>query len=333
MIDVARGACDLARVPGRELDWNDLRHFLAIARAGTLAGAARELGVEHTTVGRRLSALEAALGVRLFVRGPDGLTPTRAGQEVFPIAEEMSARAESILRRVSGEDERVEGNVRLTTSEALSGYFVRQFGLLRQRHPGLVVEILSGNRAFDLLRGEADLAIRVRPDTEPGLTARKVGSAGWSLYACPAYVERRGMPAGPDCLQGHDVIGFDESLKAVPGAAWLDKHATGAHVVFRANSIVAAVNATIVGMGLAVLPCFLADFEPELRRLTPLVLGARDVFLVVHPDLVRVARVRAVMDFVIEAFARDGARWAGTTAAGATPSSPSTRKKPARQPS
>lgn len=97
----------------------------------------------------------------------------------------------------------------------LSGYFVRQLGVLRQRHPNLVVEILSGNRAFDLLRGEADLAVRVRPDTEPGLIARKVAQAGWSLYGAPAYFQRRGTPACPDALEGHDVIGYDKSLQAV----------------------------------------------------------------------------------------------------------------------
>ena len=309
MIDVAQVPCERAHV----FDWNDLRYLLAIARAGTLAGAARDLGVEHTTVGRRLTALEAALATRLFVRGPDGFTPTRAGLEILPIVEEMAARAETIVRRVSAEDERIEGVVRLTTSEALSGYFVRQFGVLQQRHPALVVEILSGNRAFDLLRGEADVAVRVRPDTEPGLIAKKVGRAGWSLYASPAYLERKGAPASPDDLSGHDVVGFDKSLEAVPGAEWLNQHVAGTRPVMRANSIVAAVNAAIVGMGLAVLPCFLADGEADLRRLTPLVLGERPVYLVVHPDMARVARVRAVMDFVIEVFKRDQGRWAGVS--------------------
>ncbi len=294
------------------LDWNDLRFFLAIARAGTLAGAARDLKVEHTTVGRRLSALEQALGTRLFTRGPDGFTPTRAGSEILPLSEEIAARVEGIVRRVSGEDERVEGTVRLTTSEAISGYFVRQLAVLRERHPALVVEILSGNRAFDLMRGEADLAVRVRNDSEPELIVRKIGRAAWSLYAAAAFVERKGAPVAPDDLAGWDVIGYDASLSAVPGALWLSEHATSAHLVMRANSIVAALNATIVGMGIGVLPCFLAATEPALRRLTPLALGERDICLVVHPDLARVARVRAVMDFVVEAFARDTRLWDGT---------------------
>lgn len=292
-------------------DWNDLRYLLAIARAGTLTGAARDLGVEHTTVGRRLAALEANLGARLFLRGPHGFTPTPAALEILPLGEEIAERVEAIERRVSGTDARVDGTVRLTTSEALSGYFVKQFAALRERHPDLMVEILSGNRAYDLTRGEADLAVRVRDVTEPDLIVRKLGRAGWSLYASPSYVERKGTPAAPEDLRGHDIISFDESLVAVPGALWLQEHGEGGNIVMRGNSIVAVLNAAIFGMGLTVLPCFMGDTEPALQRLTPRLLGTRDVSLVVHPDLARVARVRAVMDFIIETFERDAAAWSG----------------------
>jgi DNA-binding transcriptional LysR family regulator len=189
--------------------------------------------------------------------------------------------------------------------------FVRQLAALRERHPALSVEILSGNQAFDLLRGEADLAVRVREVTEPELVARKVAVAGWALYATPGYVERKGAPSSPEDLRGHDVISFAKSLAAVPGAQWLDAHDTGTQIVLRANSIVAAFNAAVFGMGLTALPCFMADPEPALRRLAPRVLGARDVFLVVHPDLARVAKVRAVMDFIVETFTRDALLWSG----------------------
>jgi DNA-binding transcriptional LysR family regulator len=307
MIERDQVPCKLAQV----LDWNDLRYLLAIARAGTLAGAARDLGVEHTTVGRRLSALEAALGARLFTRGPDGFVPTRAGRDILPLAEGIAVSVEAIERRVLGEDAKVEGTVRLTTSEALSGYFVKQLGVLAERHPGLLLEILSGNRAFDLMRGEADVAVRIREVTEPDLVARKVASAGWTLYAAPAYVARKGAPSSPEDLRGHDIIGFDATMGAIPGALWLSEYGAGSNIVMRCNSIMAALNAAIVGMGLTVLPCFLGDPEKALRRLTPRVLGSRDVFLVAHPDLARIARVRAVMDFIVEAFERDAALWSG----------------------
>jgi DNA-binding transcriptional LysR family regulator len=311
MIEAAHPACDSARVP----DWNDFRYFLAIARSGSLAGAARELGVEHTTVGRRLSALETELGARLFLRGPDGLVATEAGRGILPLAQEIETRFEAIDRRVSGGDARIEGTVRFSISEALSGYFVKNFAPFRERHPGVVVQISTGNHASDLMRGEADLAVRAREVTEPDLLARKVAVAGWSLYAAADYLARKGAPATPEDLRGHDVIGFDDSMANTPGGLWLSAHTEGTNVVMRGNSIVSAMNAAICGMGIVAGPCFLAESEPSLQRLTPRVLGGRDIYLVVHPDLARVARVRAVMDFVIELFARDAALWSGVAAA------------------
>jgi DNA-binding transcriptional LysR family regulator len=296
------------------LDWNDFRYFLAIARAGTFAAAARELGVEHTTVGRRLTALETALGTRLFIRGPEGLTITGAGREVLPLAEELAARAQAIERRVSGEDSRVEGTVRVSVSEALSGYFVKQSAALRERLPGLTVEVQTGNHASDLLRGEADLAVRARPVTEPDLVARRLVRAGWSLYAAVDYVARRGAPPDPETLAGHDVIAFDDSMAGTPGGLWFAAHAKGCNVAMRGNSVVAVLNAAVCGMGLAVLPCFLGACEPQLRRLTPRILGDREIHLVVHPDLARAARIRAVMDFIVELFERDLALWTGVPA-------------------
>ncbi len=133
MIEEAHLPCDSARVP----DWNDLRYFLAIARAGSLAGAGRELGVEHTTVGRRLSALEAELGVRLFLRGPDGLIATEAGRGILPLAQEIEERFDVIDRRVSGGDDRIEGTVRFSVSEAFSSYFVKHLAAIRERYPAL----------------------------------------------------------------------------------------------------------------------------------------------------------------------------------------------------
>jgi DNA-binding transcriptional LysR family regulator len=161
------------------------------------------------------------------------------------------------------------------------------------------------------MRGEADLAVRVREVDEPGLVVRKLAVSGWSMYAAPAYVARKGAPATPEELQGHELVGFDKSMGAVPGALWLDEHGKGAQVVMRGNSIVAALNAAILGLGLTMLPCFMADPEPALQRITPRVLGVRDVFLVAHPDLTKVAKVRTVMDFIVQTFERDAQLWSG----------------------
>jgi hypothetical protein len=160
-------------------------------------------------------------------------------------------------------------------------------------------------------KGSAGATIRARPVTEPDLIARKLVCAGWSMYASADYLARRGMPPDPETLCGHDVISFDDSLANTPGGTWFAAHAKGCTVAMRGNSVIAVLNAAICGMGVAVIPCFLGGPEPQLRRLTARVLGTRDIHLVVHPDLARVARVRAVMDFIVELFDRDAALWTG----------------------
>lgn len=293
------------------MDWNDLRYFLAVARAGTLAAAARDLGVEHTTVGRRIGALEASLGTRVFVRGKDGFALTAAGQAMLADVGAIAELVEKIERGVAGHDARVAGTVRLTVPEAAVSFMVQQLPALRERHPELVVELLSGNRAFDLRRGEADLALRFLDVTDGELVARRIGSAGWALYAAPAYLERRGRPSAPSALDGHEVLGFDASLAEVTGAQWLAAHAKNASIVHRGNSIAAIANAASVGLGIAPLPCFVGDAEPSLVRVADEVIGSRDILLVAHPDLSRVARVRATMDFLVDVFARTADLWSG----------------------
>jgi DNA-binding transcriptional LysR family regulator len=287
------------------LDWNDLRYFLAVCREGSLAGAARSLRVRHSTVGRRLEALETALAASLFTRTPNGFVLTDAGAGILPLAEEAERAVLAVERQVGGGDNRIEGVVRLTASEAFSGFLVRKLGLLHERHPGLMVEILSGNRSLDLARGEADLALRIGATSQPDLICKRIGDAGWTVYAAASYLARRGTPPSLDDLSGHDVIGFDETMANVPGALWLAGHVGSAEVVLRGNSIVSVLNAAIIGMGLAVLPCFLADAETSLRRLTPAVVGTREIWLVFHPDVARIARVRTVIDFVTEAIGRE----------------------------
>jgi DNA-binding transcriptional LysR family regulator len=293
------------------VEWSDLRFFLAAARAGSLGGAARELGVEHTTVGRRLAALEETLGAKLFVRTPDGLTLTPEGREVVPLAETVERTTQAIERAASARDGRIEGTVRVTTSEAFSGFLVKRLTELRARHPALVIEVLMGNQSLDLARGEADIAIRAMKTTQRDLIVKKLADAGWSLYGATGYLARRGTPARVDDLAGHDVVGYDDAMSGVPGAQWLDANARGANLVLRGNSLVSVVNAVIAGLGISVVPCFLGDSEPTLQRLTPDVLGTREITLVVHPDMAKVARVRAVMDYIIEIARRDRAPISG----------------------
>lgn len=295
------------------MDWNDLRFFLALARTGTLVAAGRELGVEHTTVSRRLGALESALGVKLFTRGPQGLTLTQAGQSVLPNAQAMLSHAEAITRRVQGDDTKLEGVVRLTIPENVHQYMLESLSALRDEHPSLLVELLVDNRELDLRRGEADIAFRLLETVDPELLVKKIGSAGWSLYAAPSYVARKGVPASARDVTGHDVIGYDTSLLRVCGANWVERYAKDANIVLRGNTLSAIQTAAGFGFGIAALPCVSGDTDPRIQRLTSELIGVRTIYLVVHPDLAQATRVRTVMDFLTCLLQRDAACWLGAS--------------------
>lgn len=289
------------------MDWDDLRFFLAAFRHGSLSAAARDLGCEYTTVGRRITALETALGTKLFTRNPEGLEATPAAVDLVPLAEQVEQATVAIAARASGHDERVDGAVRVTCAEGFSLYLVDRFAELRARHPALAIEILTDVRPLDLRRGEADIALRMSPPTQSDLVTRTLCSMPWRMFASSAYVERRGTPSPVTDLRGHDVVAYGPPLDHVPGARWLDEHAQGANVVLRGNSLRAIADAAVAGLGLTVLPHFLASRTPGLSALAQDVLGARTLSIVIHPDLVRVARVRAVIDFLVEVVKRDHA--------------------------
>jgi DNA-binding transcriptional LysR family regulator len=296
------------------LDWNDLRYFLALCRAGTLVGAARALSVRHSTVGRRIEALEAALGVSLFTRTSDGFALTGAGREIVALAEDAERAVAAVERRVGGADARLEGIVRVTTSEAFSGFLVRRLSELRAEHPALMVEVLSGNAPLDLMRREADIAVRFVETTDAELVCKRLCDVGWSLYASESYLARRSAPAAPTDLAGHDLVAFDETMARNPGATWLEEHGAGARIVIRCNSLVSAQNAAVAGMGIAVLPCFMAEAAPDLRRLTPEIVATRPIWLVFHPDVGRIGRVRTVIDFIAASVGREAASFRGVVA-------------------
>jgi DNA-binding transcriptional LysR family regulator len=288
-------------------DWNDLRYFLAIAREGTLAGAARELGVDATTVGRRLAALEAALGSRLVDRTPSGLALTDAGRGIRSAVEEMEALALAAERRASGEDARLEGVVRITLTEAFAvEVLLPRLAPFRERHPGIELCFLTDYGSLDLARREADIAVRLTRPQEDTLVARKVGEIAIAPYAAGDYLERRGVPDPAHGFAGHDVIGYVDAAAKWPEARWLAEAAASAHVAVRCNSVLSVVAATAAGLGVGVMPCLCGDREPGLRRVAPLIASLRrDIWLVVHQDLQHNARVRATLHFLAELIHRE----------------------------
>jgi DNA-binding transcriptional LysR family regulator len=295
------------------MNWDDLRYFLAVHRAGSTNGAARHLNVEHTTVGRRLTALEEAVGARLFLRTKQGAKPTAAAARILAFAEAAERSALAIERVAGASDRRIAGVVRLTTSEAFGGYLIGKLSRLHDRHPDLKIDLHTGNVVLDLMRGEADVAVRFAATPQPDLVRRRIGEMPWALYASSDYLARRPLGAALDGLSGHDLIGLEKGLAQSPGAQWIGEYGGAANIPLVANSLVAALDAAAAGMGLAVAPRFLAADKPLLRCVSTEGFGAHAVWVVFRRDVGRLARVRAVVDFVVGLVAADRDRLSGRT--------------------
>jgi len=291
-------------------DWNEIRLVLAIQRAGSLTAAAKALGVDHSTAFRRLNALEARLGVRLFERLHGGIyQPTPAGQRMAAAAERMEDEALALGRDITGGDHRLSGRLRITSSETLAYRVLpRHLALFRQAHPGIVVELIIDNRVLSLSRREADIALRPIRPKEGDLWGRKLARVAWTLYGAPAYLDSHGgSVAGPGELGRHALIGWEEATTGIGAADWLGRAATGDAFVYRTNSLVNQLGAARAGIGLALLPCYLGDGEPDLARALPAPVPelAGELWIVTHADLKATARVRAFFDLVGEGLARE----------------------------
>jgi DNA-binding transcriptional LysR family regulator len=205
---------------------------------------------------------------------------------------------------VTGEDGRTAGTVRIATSEAFAVTFLlERLRELRRRYSGIHVEVTVGQTLVDLTRREADIALRIRPrgltPAQPRLIARKLSDIAFALYGARDYLERRGRPARVDALDGHELVGYCHDAPQIPGVAWLTQAGQDSDMVVRCGSILSLIGAARAGIGLAVIPCYAAEAHPELVRLSD-PLDWSELWLVVHPDVRRAARVRAVMDYLIE---------------------------------
>ncbi len=293
-------------------NWDDLRFFLAVARHGKLLTAANELGVNHSTVFRRIAALEERLGTRLFDRHAAGHALTAAGEEMRVIAERIEDEVLGLDRHVLGRDRELSGTVRVTCADfgvALAPYFR---GFL-ETHPRVDLEVVIDNRVLSLHRREADVAIRPggRP-AQPDLVARKMAPLRSAVYAARNYLERHARPRRHTDLASHEIVAGDESLAHMPAARWLETHAGGARVRYRANTLYNQLVAVTCGAGIGVLPCYLGDAEPDLVRLfLPDDIEPTDIWLVYHGDLRQTARVRAFIDYFSERMIADAARFEG----------------------
>ena len=278
------------------MDWDDLRYVLAIARGNGLAAAARALKVNPSSVYRRLESLEAQLEVRLFERLRRGYRLTEAGEALAEAAAQMETTALTVERRVRGTDLKLEGHIRLSTSEAVAQYLLppllREF---RRLYPGVTLAISANNQVVDLSRRDADVVIRVTAAPPPHLVGRSVGAIGFASYATPAFLDcaGRGRP-----LHEYEWVGFEGPMSRVRQALWLAEKVPEERQMLRFDSFGAATEAVLAGLGCGALPCFSGDEDPRLERLPDThVVGDIQLWILTHPDLRRSARVRACLQF------------------------------------
>ncbi len=283
------------------IDWNDLRFFLAVQRASTLKAAGHELKTDPTTVGRRLTALETELATRLFDRMPEGYVPTAAGLALLPIAESIAESMATLVERVAGDDQKLEGLVRLTATEMLATRFITpHLPRFAERYPGIRLEIDCSNEVLSLARRETDIALRLARPREDGLVAQRLGAIELGLYATPRYAAQRALPLTAEAgLSGHDVVAFADNASFARENRWLSERLGDARLVMRSNSVSSVYAATVSGLGIALLPCIVADQDTRLIRIE----SARGpeprwIWQVVHQDLQHTARVRAVLEFL-----------------------------------
>lgn len=287
-----------AQEPGSYLDWGHLRFFLELVRTGSHGRAASRLGVDRNTVARHVAALEKELGLPLFERGPQGWSQTAAGQELAELAGRVEENVLAMARHVAARNPELRGTARLTTVPHLATHLLPPaLPALRQRHPGLVLEVVADARAFNLSRREADLALRLGRPSDSGLVARRLAELAYAFYAA-ASTDAGGR--GAVNLRADPILGYEAGGGDVVLERWLDELAPDRQVVYRCNSTVSLLAAARHGLGVALLPCYLGDAEPLLRRLEGPEPAAHELWLLVHGDLRRTPRIRAVIDWLHE---------------------------------
>ncbi|MEC3909327.1 LysR family transcriptional regulator [Sphingobium sp. CR2-8] len=284
------------------LNSDDLRLFLAVMREGNMLAAARRVGVDHSTVARRMTQMERTLGARLFDRSPRGVMPTPAAHALVGHAERIESELLAAIGSVEGRDRDVEGTVRLATPEACAAHLIApHVAALRARHPRLTLELASESRAASLSKREADIAIMLNPPPKGRLVTRKLADYRLALYGSRDYLEREGEPTTRADLARHGFVSYIEDLAGFPEMIALDELLPGADICFRASSSAAQHAAVAAGVGLGMLHVFASAQDERLVRILPDdMVVQRSYWLVMHADLEGLPRVRAVVDFMDE---------------------------------
>ena len=284
------------------IDWNDLRYFLAVARAGSTIAAGKAMGSSQSTVHRRIEELEGQLKRKLVTRETTGYRLTEYGQGLLPYAERVERSILDLQQHVQDETRDLSGVIRVTCPEPIIAKFSKAkfFDGFYAQYPGIRVELVTSDRYLSILRGEADIAFR-SGDTDEELIGRKVADSLWAIFASRDYVERHGKPERIEDLSRHAVVTFDESLSNHRLTTWLKEVAPQAVVAARVLSVLGLVASVRSGVGVGALPMALGDAEPELVRvLGPVPELTRSWRLLTHPDLRDTPRIAAFFEYAIE---------------------------------
>ncbi len=295
------------------MDWNDVRYFLALARVGSVRAAGESLGVSHSTVARRVEALEVQLAARLFDRSREGYSLTAAGTLMIPGAERVEREMAELELELAGKDAKFSGSVRLTCCDQyVSEMMVQELTVFCGAYPGIELGITTDSRTFDLSKREADIAVRtLGVDSKPSehLLGRKIVGVHTANYVATAHAHRLDPElVGKDTRWiSYEERSFFESMLAM--SSYSEIPPWGAF-----SSLALMMQATRAGMGIAMLPCYVADRDPSLRRLSkPDLRHMADLWLVSHPDLRDNARFRATRDCIVQALKQKEPLFSGQT--------------------
>lgn len=293
------------------LAWNDFEIVLAIASEGSLSGASRALGVSHATVFRRLGDIEQRLGVTLFERSRTGYRPTLAGEELAETAKIMDEAALAAERKVAGRDLAPSGEIWATTTDSLMmGLLAPLLTQFQHKYPAIVLDVAISNHLFNLTRREADVAVRPSNRPPENLIGRPLTKIGQAVYGHRSFGLTPG--ASIESLANQPWIGSGPRLQDSEVDQWMDANELKSACVYRVDTLVGILSAIRAGMGLAVLPCYLADNEPDIVQLTdPIPELEYGLWFLMHPDLRGVVRFHALMDFLTEAIREQEERLAG----------------------
>jgi DNA-binding transcriptional LysR family regulator len=279
-----------------DFDWDDLRFFVSVAAKGSISGAAKDLRASHSTVLRRLASLEKRLGARLFKRLPGGYTITQAGERLRDRLTGVAEQIESARRQLSGLDTRPSGTIRVTSTDTLvHGLLMPLFGEFRRTHPQIRLQVVVNNTFLSLTKREADVAIRPTSRPSENLVGRRVGCIQTALYASKAYWRLHAKRAAVE----HSWVVPDEGLAHLEQAKWAVKHVPAQQVAISVDTLVGMASAVRAGLGIGMLLRLLADHDNQLVRIgAPEPQLDTDVWILTHPDLKQVPRIRLFTEFM-----------------------------------